>query len=300
MAWPTPAQVINAAGQELGLISWASPVSDPFASTDKNVLLMAALLQKEGQDLARRYAWTQLQIEGALTLMSGVSSYSLPGGFLRFISQTEWNRSAMLPVPSVGPQDWQMLQARTAGGLTSKVMRVYGNAVHFYETPTASESVYVEYQTAYWIRAAITAWANNTAYTAGAVRSNAGLVYTCTTGGTSAVLPATGPSGTGTGITDGTCVWAYSYPSVYAAPPTNETSDTSTDYLFYDFRLLVDALKLAFRRHKGLDTTADQQDFDASLQAALGADFLAPVLSLTPSGGATLLGPGNAPEGGYG
>lgn len=299
MAWPTPAQVINAAGQELGLVSWDSPITDPFASTDKNIQQMNALLQRVGQELARQHPWSQLQVEAGFSTASGVSTYTLPSGFLRFIDGTIWNRTNQLPVPSAAPQGWQQLQARTSGGLVNKVMRVYGNAIHLYETPTAVESIYVEYQTKFWIRSAISAWANNTAYTAGMVRSNAGLVYTCTTSGTSAVSPATGPSGTGTGIADGTAVWAYLSPSVDSAPPTAETTDTATDYLFFDFRLLVDALKLHFKRHKGLDTTVEQQAFDASLAAARGGDGLAPVLSLSPRY-STLLGPGNAPEGGYG
>lgn len=299
MAWPTPAQVISAAGQELGLVSWTSPITDPFASTDKNIQQMNALLMRVGQDLARQHPWSQLQTEGSITTVSGVASYSLPSGFVRFIDSTAWNRTNRLPMPSAGPQSWQMLQARTSGGLVNKVMRVYGNAIHLYETPTAAESVYFEYQSKFWIRSAIAAWANSTAYTSGAIRSNGGKVYTCITSGTSAASPNTGPSGTAASITDGTAAWAYSYPSVDAAPPTDETSDTASDYLFFDFRLLVDALKLAFKRAKGLDTTTSQQEYDASLSAALGGDGVAPVLSLNP-GGSALIGPGNAPEGGYG
>jgi hypothetical protein len=52
--------------------------------------------------------------------------------------------------------------------------------------------------------ATTTAWAAGTAYAAGAVVARAGQVYVCATAGTSG---ATGPSGTGTGITDGTCAW---------------------------------------------------------------------------------------------
>jgi hypothetical protein len=54
------------------------------------------------------------------------------------------------------------------------------------------------------------AWAISTAYTVGNWRHNGGNVYACVTAGTSA--GAGGPTGTGTGIADGTAVWDYVAP----------------------------------------------------------------------------------------
>ena len=51
------------------------------------------------------------------------------------------------------------------------------------------------------------AWAASTAYVVGQQVNNGGLVYRCTTAGTSA--SSGGPTGTGSGITDGTAVWTY-------------------------------------------------------------------------------------------
>lgn len=50
------------------------------------------------------------------------------------------------------------------------------------------------------------AWAGNTAYVLNDVRVNGGIAYGVTTAGTSAA--SGGPTGTGTGITDGTVVWS--------------------------------------------------------------------------------------------
>lgn len=50
-------------------------------------------------------------------------------------------------------------------------------------------------------------WAPNTAYALSAKRANGGKIYQCTTAGTSA--GSGGPTGTGTGISDGTAVWSY-------------------------------------------------------------------------------------------
>lgn len=52
------------------------------------------------------------------------------------------------------------------------------------------------------------AWAPGVAYAVNAQVRNGSNLYTCTTAGTSDVA-GTGPSGTGLGITDGTCVWNY-------------------------------------------------------------------------------------------
>jgi hypothetical protein len=51
------------------------------------------------------------------------------------------------------------------------------------------------------------AWASSTAYTLGQFRANGANVYKCATAGTSA--GSGGPTGTGTGITDGTAVWDW-------------------------------------------------------------------------------------------
>lgn len=53
-----------------------------------------------------------------------------------------------------------------------------------------------------------TAWQAIHAYTVGTTVTNGGKSYTCTTAGTSA--GGGGPTGTSSGITDGSCVWNYS------------------------------------------------------------------------------------------
>ena len=52
-----------------------------------------------------------------------------------------------------------------------------------------------------------TAWQATTAYTVGVLKTNGGKIYRCATAGTSA--GSGGPSGTTSGIVDGTCTWDY-------------------------------------------------------------------------------------------
>lgn len=60
-----------------------------------------------------------------------------------------------------------------------------------------------------------TAWAASTAYAVGNRRLNGGNVYEVTTAGTSA--SSGGPTGTGTGIVDGSVTWSYVSPATSGA-----------------------------------------------------------------------------------
>lgn len=86
-------------------------------------------------------------------------------------------------------------------------------------------STYVDTDTGLRGTASGTAWVLSTAYTAGVVRVNGGKAYVCTTSGTSA--SSGGPTGTGTGITDGTAVWSF-------APALGTEYGGSTDGLHPD------------------------------------------------------------------
>lgn len=101
---------------------------------------------------------------------------------------------------------------------------------------------------------------------------------------------------------------AFEYASSYWVQPTGQTTPTTdaptdgTDTLWFDRRLLVCAVKLAFRRSKGFDTASVQEDFDRALSRAMGGDGAAPVLSLNHRGvfGQRLIGPDNLPDTGMG
>jgi hypothetical protein len=73
---------------------------------------------------------------------------------------------------------------------------------------------------------AATSWAASTAYSVGAVRYNSGAVYICVTAGTSAA--SGGPTGTGTGIVDGTAQWDFQNSGGLAWGYGEITAHTST------------------------------------------------------------------------
>lgn len=100
---------------------------------------------------------------------------------------------------------------------------------------------------------------------------------------------------------------AFAYQSKYWVHPADDTSTRydalaeTTDYVLIEPFLFSRALKLAYKREKGFDTTTAQEDFDQALRMALGHDEgAASALSLNgPSGGA-LLSASNVPDNGFG
>jgi hypothetical protein len=83
--------------------------------------------------------------------------------------------------------------------------------------------------------------------------------------------------------------------------PSADSINNKGDVLWFDRPLLVAGLKLAFRKAKGLDTSAELDDYSSALDKASGQDGAAPVLSLNGSGPAVrLLDERNIPETGFG
>ena len=73
--------------------------------------------------------------------------------------------------------------------------------------------------------AALTAWATSQTWAVGDRRSANGNSYICTTGGAGATV-GTGPSGTGSAISDGSAVWKYLGSGTAAADVACESEDT--------------------------------------------------------------------------
>jgi hypothetical protein len=83
---------------------------------------------------------------------------------------------------------------------------------------------------------------------------------------------------------------------------TADAPSAGADTIFFDADLIVAALKLAWKREKGFDSTTAQQDFELLLAQAKLDDADAPILNLGGVHGpaARLIGASNAPETGFG
>lgn len=150
MDFTTADEILNDAAVELGLI--AADITDPFASTDPNIILLCRLLKRVGRGLVRSRDWTHLTREYTFDTVASTASYALPTGYARMKDETQWNRTTANPLgPPVDGIAWQQMKARTATGLVTVPFRVFGNLLYLYPTPTAAESIYYEYITQYWV-----------------------------------------------------------------------------------------------------------------------------------------------------
>lgn len=111
-----------------------------------------------------------------------------------------------------------------------------------------------------WINDTIDAnqWAALTAYSVGDTVFNGGNVYICTTAGTSAA--SGGPSGTGSGISDGSCVWNYTHAAQRGGWVT--TGGSANDLSISNLRGGSSNIPVAF---VGLDLNKDRSFSEGTL-----------------------------------
>lgn len=241
--WDTVANIVNDAAVELGLIS--ANITDPFASSDQNIILLLRHLKSLGQDLVRDHQWTHLQRQHTFQTVAAQDTYPLPPDFNRFIDQTGWNRTQRMPlIGPLSPQGWQMLQVLTSAGVVEIMYRIVGNELKLYPAPQAGDTIAYEYVSNDWM----------------------------------AITPP------------------------YNTPPDSPEPETGSDVVWFDRRLMVCGLKLRWKRGKGFDTVAEQDDYDRALSRAQGADGAAPILNLNlqPFSANRMLDANNVPETGFG
>jgi len=126
-----------------------------YGTTDKQVTQIKALIEEEGNDLAKRGAWESMVLEASLTTAAtesqGAISTIAPNGFDYIVNQTIWDRTIRLPVAGpLSSQDWQTLKAMFVNGPRYK-FRFRGGLLLVNPTPPAGSSWYFEYVTKYWI-----------------------------------------------------------------------------------------------------------------------------------------------------
>lgn len=143
--------IVRAACAELSLPQPSAVVG----ATDQTSVLMLALANSEGRDLARRYAWQALTYEATFTTVATESQGELAdivsGQLVRYIvNDTIWNRTTGEPV--LGPRPGRIWQGYKAVTFASPFYeyRLRGNELLFIPTPTAGHTCAFEYVSRYW------------------------------------------------------------------------------------------------------------------------------------------------------
>lgn len=238
----TAAAIISQAAREMSLVS--EDITNPYTSTDANILLLTSLLTTAGKEIIREHQWSQSLNLRTFSTVAGTSVYDLPADYLRMVDQTGWNRTTTFPMG--GPlthQQWEYITSRGANITTRLLFRFRNRKLEFVNgtsTP-GSQTVAYWYMSSYWVQA--------------------------------------------TGETSGN-----------KAKPT-----AYDDTILFDSHLMNLALKLKFKREKGFDSTAVQQDYDRALSAEMRNDTPAPVLSLNgPTSPERLIDSLSVPDTGFG
>lgn len=278
--WDTAGNIVNDAATELGLQSFQAKSADPFGSTDPNLGRLCQLLKSVGRDLQRKRGWTHLQNVCVLETVENQAQYALPIDFGSMTNQTGWNRTNRMPLGGpLSPQEWQYLAGQLAGIVFTVLFRpMHGQLLLYPDTSTpGGYTLAYEYASRWWVQSSTvnaygaTQWLPSTTYSGSAYVTNQGRVYLLASDGTSGTV---GPTGTGTGIADGTAQWDY----VAASGADNPTA--STDVVLFDPQLVMRALKLAYLRSVGMDSTAAEEDFNDAWAQATAEDTPARVLDL--------------------
>lgn len=105
--YDTVQSIIYQAGVEIGLN--VTPATNPFQSSDAQVLRLVALLRSAGTELLKSYEWQSKLVIYQLTTQPGdTGTYNLPSDYEDFIDQTGWQQSYFWPLR--GPYSAQMWQ----------------------------------------------------------------------------------------------------------------------------------------------------------------------------------------------
>ena len=126
-------------------------------NTDRQIVQLLQIAQREGRDLASRYGWTDLIKENTFTLSTSSQDQGLlnsavvsDGDFDYVINDTMWNRTDTLPIPgSLSPRYWQTLQSFV---VTAPYLRYRINQRKLFiePTPPSADTVAFEYKSKFW------------------------------------------------------------------------------------------------------------------------------------------------------
>lgn len=107
---------------------------------------LARHITRTCRQLAQRYDWSFLRKEQTFTTVAAeIQTNALPSDFLRFVTETTWNRTTRREVEGpLTPQDYQSEKARVNGGIRDQFI-IRGTDFLIYPTPSAGDTIAYEY-----------------------------------------------------------------------------------------------------------------------------------------------------------
>lgn len=266
-------------------------------STDNNIILLKAMLEKTGQELRSAFHWPEMVREYTFTLTTSAASYALPVDFDSILTATWWNRTRSWPlIGPLDPVEWQQYKSGLITSFPRQRFRIKGQTgtqLFIDPTPTSSENgqtIAYEYLTRsvyypiVWI--ASTSWAGHS------YCSYNGNTYAKTAGTSTGTTPPTHTSGA---VSDGGITWTYNSTTQF------EYSSDDTDLFVLDDQLMIDGAVWRFKRERGLDYEELKRDAEEQIDNAKSKLAAANALSLSNRAQFPfMIGPWSYPEGNYG
>ncbi len=136
--------------------------SSVIGNTDQNVVQMFALLNREGKWFQRVHDWQLMRKESSFTTLAALQQVADMTSYTdsasasvtdwdRFVPDTMWNRSSVLPVRPLTATRFQSDQANTTTSTFPRYL-LRGGALLFNAAPTAGQSVFFEYISKNWCK----------------------------------------------------------------------------------------------------------------------------------------------------
>lgn len=165
----------------------ANETSFPAPSTivgnnDATAKKLLAAAQTEGRVLGRGrkpdgvglHDWSVLRTEQTFTTSNGTSSYALTSAgiitnndFLRFCTDTFWDRTNQRPMHLFQPNEWQLVKSSVTGNTSlDRIIIQRGSSLLIQPTPTGTDTLVFEYISKNWCQSSggtgQAAWAADT------------------------------------------------------------------------------------------------------------------------------------------
>lgn len=241
-----------------------------------------------GDNLRNRpYQWPQLKRGYTFTTTTNTSKYQLPGDFYRILESSQWDTTNNWPMRGpISDYNFTIREFAVVSLQTRKAYRLIGPTQYLYSVSPYSQrsqgwfeidpagqndtdTLFLGYISGNWIWPRD--WVTNTVYTAGAIRAGNGYVYRTAAGGTSG---ATRPNWATGSSSDGTVTW-----TVYNEPYQVDASNTAlndADLCLFDDDLMIEGMRWAYLRAKGLDYQQERSDWENQVKSAF-ARFNGPI-----------------------
>lgn len=144
--------LVQDACEDLGINSPASVVGN----TSDQIIQMLSIANREGRDLAKRYAWSQLMKNTTWTLAlaedQGLlnSAVVTAGDFDSILPETMFNRTKTQPiVENTNQTEWETRQAYGLQGVWTRY-KIQGGKLYLYPAPAAADTGAFAYKSTHW------------------------------------------------------------------------------------------------------------------------------------------------------